>query len=132
MSTSYLVNDATQVNQTTTGDQTDASISRLADGGWVVSWSSDDKVYATIYDKDGTAVAQDIDVSQGQMLSASKPVVAGLADGGFAVAWAANDADGLGLIYQTVDSSGNVIGTSMQYVNWLTRTATSRTRPSRR
>jgi hypothetical protein len=118
MTTSYMTSDGERVNQTIEGIQENSAVAQLADGGWVVTWRSDGSVYATMYDQNGTVVAAEINVSQGEQVPSGTPVVTGLANGGFAVAWTTADSAGLGITYATVDSSGTVaISATESYAN---------------
>ncbi|WP_426934754.1 hypothetical protein, partial [Bacillus wiedmannii] len=52
-----LLNESAQVNTTTTGDQLNPSVTRLADGRIVVTWQGDGtsgtEVYMQLYEADG-------------------------------------------------------------------------------
>ena len=91
------------VNSVTTGYQIDSSVAGLADGGWVVTWSSLNQVSGTSsndifqqrYDKYGNAVAppagSDGSVNTYTSYSQEKSKVAALSTGGWVVAWQSND-----------------------------------------
>ncbi len=91
----------TLVNTTTVSDQMTASVSALADGGYVVTWTSANQdgsgsgVYSQRFDSDGNAVGSEARVNHPPP-SATRilPVVAGLAHGGYAVVWTSFAQDG--------------------------------------
>jgi hypothetical protein len=83
----------TRVNTTTAGDQVNASVAGLANGGWVVVWQGPgaggaDDIYAQVYASDGTPVRAELQVNGVTAGAQVTPAVAALPNGGFAVAWA--------------------------------------------
>lgn len=100
----------------TTAHEFDPDITALADGGWVVTWSSDkddiQDIYGQIYNADGSARGGEIHIANpGYQFGAE---VAALADGGFMVAWSSNDPntyDG-SIVGQRYDATGTAIGES--------------------
>jgi hypothetical protein len=89
----------TRVNTFTALDQIDPSVTALADGGWVVTWSSEDQdgsghgIYQQRYNKDGGTVADngtayvETRVNTHTDLSQQDPSVTALDDGGWIVTW---------------------------------------------
>ena len=86
------------VNQITAGDQTQASVTQLANGDIVVTWRSalsydDDVILARIFDVDGTPKSDDFEIAEHPAGTQFSPIINALADGGFIVSWASlNDA----------------------------------------
>ena len=82
-----------QVNNYTTNAQDDPAIARLADGGWVITWTSHDQdgsqdgVYARAYGPDGAPRGAEFRVNDATAGYQDMPEVAGLSDGGFVIVW---------------------------------------------
>ncbi len=93
-----------QVNSHVTGAQSVAAVTALADGGFLVSWSSELQdggatgmgAYAQRYDATGNAVGGEFRLNDYTAGDQSFAVVAGRADGGFVTAWKSQDQDGSG------------------------------------
>ena len=85
-----------QVNSFTSGDQLESSIAALADGGWVVSWTSArqdgsaDGVYAQRYNAAGAAQGVEFQVNTFTTGRQFETSIAALADGGWVVSWTSN------------------------------------------
>lgn len=77
----------TQVNTTSTGDQKNASITALTDGGWVVTWQSANDIYQRHYNSSGTAVGNDDLVNDTTASDQEFPSVTALPNGGWVVTW---------------------------------------------
>ncbi len=80
------------VNTTVTNDQTDPTITALADGRFVVAWSdfsnsSSLDIRAQVFNADGSAFGAEFLVNTTVSNNQSKPTITGLADGRFVVAW---------------------------------------------
>jgi Ca2+-binding RTX toxin-like protein len=129
-----------RVNTTTTSDQYQPSITALADGGFVVGWTSvtqdgdGDGVYAQRYDAAGTAQGAEFRVNTTTADMQFLPSLTALADGGFVVSWTSDGQDGShsGIYAQRYDASGSAQGeefqvntftTSVQYQSSLTALA---------
>jgi hypothetical protein len=95
-----------RVNQYTNFNQRNPAIARLANGGFVVVWISENQgvnsvdlnrgvirvhVYARVYNAAGTPVGDEFRVNADTLLC-SQPDVTGLSDGGFTVVWTQRDA----------------------------------------
>lgn len=103
------VGSTTQVNWGGSGPQQDVSIAALADGGFVVSYTSYDGVsvselFVRRYTADGVSVGQPIGVAREFEFDVS-PVTA-LADGGFVVTWVVDDGSGGDIYSQRYDARG--------------------------
>ena len=104
-----------QVGTTSAGDQTLPNVTALADGGWVVTWTSNGQdgsglgVYQRRFGASGDA-APEVKVNPTTAGDQSKSVVAGLAGGGWIVAWEAPDASGSGIFYRKYDNAGSTSG----------------------
>ncbi|RDI60137.1 hypothetical protein [Microvirga subterranea] len=117
------------VNVTTADDQFEPSVVALADGGWVVTWTSwaQDGIAGGIYqqrfDRNGTATSvadRLVNVTTaGDQIESS---VTALADGGWVVTWASDGQDGsdYGVYQQRFDRNGTAAFTADRLVNVIT------------
>src|SRR5262245_13788322 len=100
------------------GDEIEAHVAALADGGFVVTWTDEAglDIRAAVYDAGGGLVQGNILVNvfnqQGQQFSSD---VAALPDGGFIVAWE----DNFDLVEraQRFDEAGNLVGTDFTWAS---------------
>ena len=82
-----------RVNSFTINRQSNASVSHLKDGGFVVCWvsrgqdGSRDGVYAQRYDSDGNPAGKEFRINMYAKNDQGHPCVCGLAGGGFIVCW---------------------------------------------
>lgn len=105
------------VNTYTTNDQSNPSITGMKDGGFVVSWSSNNQdgsgsgIYVQRYDAIGMAQGNEFLVNTFTTNDQSNPSIVALEDGGFVVSWESNDQDGsgAGIFGKRYDASGNII-----------------------
>ncbi|MCT4703349.1 Ig-like domain-containing protein [Enterobacteriaceae bacterium H20N1] len=117
-----LLNESTQVNTTTAGDQANPTVTRLADGRIVVIWQSNDgsvllpdnNVYMQLYEADGVhKIGTEQQVNQRTNNNQDSPQVVALADGGFLVvyeSWNGGlDSNGDGIIARRYGSDGQVV-----------------------
>jgi Ca2+-binding RTX toxin-like protein len=86
-----------QVNTWTTGAQSDGAVAGLANGGYVVTWTSADAlfssgIYAQRYTAQGLRVGGETRVNTTTTGSQSDSAVTGLANGGYVVTWTSADA----------------------------------------
>lgn len=89
------------VNSNTEGGQYNPVVTALADGGFVISWSSNDPasdgnqgaVSGQIFTADGTPVSGEFTVNSETEFNQLYPTISGLENGGFVVAWASEDPD---------------------------------------
>jgi hypothetical protein len=116
-----LVAGETLVNSTTTGTQSEASITALADGGWVVSWFGQGTgdtvgVYQQQFDEDGIAVGGETLVNTWATNGQNYSSITALSDGGWVVVWASSGQDGSsdGIYAQVYDSDGTTSGTEFR------------------
>jgi hypothetical protein len=107
----------TRVNTTTAGYQLQPDTTGLPDGGYVVTWRTQDGsnfgVYAQRFDEEGHAVGSETRVNTttgGEQYNA--PQVAALSDGGYVVTWHWEVQDGsLDNVYaQRFDAYGHAVG----------------------
>ena len=118
--------DATLVNTTTSSTQSEAQVTGLTDGGYVVVWrdsgsldGSGDGVFAQRYDAAGNAVGSEFQVNTEFSSSQFQPSVSPLGDG-FVVAWAsftsgtAGDGSGYGIFVQRYSDTGTALGGEVQ------------------
>jgi Ca2+-binding RTX toxin-like protein len=107
-----------QVNSGAGGDQLDPRAATLADGGFVLAWTSHDQdgefrgVYAHRYGSDGLPVGAELQVNTCTADSQFAPSVAGLGDGGFVVVWTSYGQDGSagGVYGRRFDAIGSAPG----------------------
>lgn len=110
------VDDAFDVNTFTTGSQDDANLAALADGGFIVTWTSDGQdgdslgIYAQRYDADGAAVGAEFRVNTVTASFQAQPRATGTSDGGFVIVWTSPDADSFGVFAQRYDAAGDAVG----------------------
>ncbi len=110
-----------QVNTFFEGTQDTPHVASLADGGWVVVWTStnqdnpgdnDRGVFAQRYDANGAAVGGEFQVNITNQNAQFQPQAAGLADGGFVIVWtdaSALDGSGQGVFFNRYDASGALV-----------------------
>ncbi len=89
-----LVGTEFQVNSYTQFEQQQSAVTGLADGGFVVTWSSgrqavdtDEGVYGQRYDANGDKVGTEFRINETTPFSQRYPVVDALPQGGFVAAW---------------------------------------------
>lgn len=123
-----------RVNTTTSGAQTDASVTSLADGGFILSWTdasllggdaSGTGIKAQRYDADGNAVGGEFLVNSTTAGSQYHSEITGLAAGGFVVSWTdasgqGGDASGTAIKAQVYSAAGTKVGSE-----FLVNTATA-------
>jgi Ca2+-binding RTX toxin-like protein len=94
--------DEWRVNSTTANSQQLPSIAALADGGFVVTWTSSGQdgsgtgIYAQRYAADGAPLGGELRVNTTTANQQMYPSIAALSDGGFVVTWMSNGQDGSG------------------------------------
>ncbi len=117
------------VNVDTASDQYEPDVTALADGGWVVAWTSvgqdgdNDGVFQRRFDQNGVATsATDVAVNTVTVGRQYEPSIAGLAGGGWIATWtsAAQDGSGFDVIQQRYDAGGNAVFASEARVNVTT------------
>jgi Ca2+-binding RTX toxin-like protein len=124
-----------RVNTVTASDQFEPTVAALADGGFVVAWSSFEQdgsstgVYAQRYNAGGQPVGAEFRVNTVTASDQFEPTVAALADGGFVVAWMSDgqDGSGYGVYAQRYDAGGQPVGAEFR-VN--TYTTSSQSQPT--
>ncbi len=116
-----------RVNSSTAREQDASAVTALADGGFVVTWTSLHEnthggIFAQLYAADGSMVGTEFRVNT---FAAERPedpeespfgiagsAIAGLADGGFVITWTSlnQDGDSQGVFGQRYSSSGQKLG----------------------
>jgi len=88
-----------QVNSYTYSTQNDPSIAALTDGGFVITWQSNDVdnygVYGQRYDRNGVPMGEEFQVNSYTPHMQWESSVTGLTDGGFVVVWQSDIEDGI-------------------------------------
>jgi Ca2+-binding RTX toxin-like protein len=119
----------TRVNTVTTGDQFSPTVTALADGGWLVSWTSSggqdgdgDGIYQQRYDSQGVATGAETRVNTYTAHDQFGSKVTALADGGWVVSWSSYGQDGdiYGTYQQRYDSQGEAIGAETRVNTYTT------------
>ncbi|MBD0865026.1 MAG: hypothetical protein GDA36_05155, partial [Rhodobacteraceae bacterium] len=106
-------------------EEWDPSITALSDGGFVVTWESDDpdarysssdSVFGQRYDAQGKAVGNEFQVNTYSKGNQRDSSVVALSDGGFVVTWRSHDQDGsgTGIFGQRYDAQGKAVGGEFQ------------------
>ncbi|WP_137156260.1 calcium-binding protein [Rhizobium sp. FKL33] len=119
----------TRVNTTVSRAQSEASIASLADGGWIVTWTSygqdgsNTGIYMQRYAADGSAVGSETLVNTYTADAQFQSSVTGLADGGWVVSWASDGQDGsvYGAYQQLYSADGVAVGAETKiptYTKW--------------
>jgi Ca2+-binding RTX toxin-like protein len=106
------------VNTTTDSDQYELTVTALADGGFVIAWTSFGQdgsgygIYAQRYDGLGAVRGGEFLVNTTTASAQVNPTIAALADGGFVIAWTAygQDGSGNGIYAQRYDGLGAAQG----------------------
>jgi hypothetical protein len=103
-----------------TGAQFAADVTGLADGGWVITWRTDngdeiDKQYGVSqqrYDSDGDKVGGEVTVAALASRELADPTIIGLSDGGWLTCWSSDgvDGDGAAIVLTRYGSNGAAIG----------------------
>ncbi|MEN4801998.1 Ig-like domain-containing protein, partial [Pantoea agglomerans] len=118
-----LLNESAQVNTTTTGDQLNPSVTRLADGRIVVTWQGDGtsgtEVYMQLYEADGVhKIGTEQQVNQRTDNNQDSPQVIALTDGGFLIVYESNvnglDNSGDGVMARRYGADGQAVTDEFQ------------------
>ncbi|MCF3643247.1 hypothetical protein LXM94_25135, partial [Rhizobium sp. TRM95111] len=111
------VGSQTRVNTTTSGSQQSSTVTALADGGWVVTWSGpdgdQDGIFQQRYGSNGAKVGSETLINTARASFQTDPVVAALSDGDWVIVWrsGAQDGDGTGIYMQRIAANGAAVGT---------------------
>ncbi|NSY40902.1 Ig-like domain-containing protein [Leisingera sp. ANG59] len=108
----------TRANSFTSNDQIYSGVTALADGGWLVSWSSYQQdgsfygIYSQRYDASGSAVGAETQVNSFTTSDQHWSEVTALQDGGWLVTWSSynQDGSGYGIYSQRYDADGSAVG----------------------
>ncbi|WP_370277582.1 hypothetical protein [Pontibacterium sp.] len=104
------------------GNQTAPQISALSDGGFVITWVSneqdggDEGIFGQRYNAQGEAMGGEFQINSFTKGIQYEPAVTGLENGGFVVTWSsyAQDGRGYGVFGQNFDEVGNPVGDEYQ------------------
>lgn len=108
------LSDETRANTTTANTQFNTGVVSLADGGFVVTWSSNAQdgsgygIYARRYDADADPVGGEFRVNTTTANEQDRPAISALDGGGFVIAWDsfAQDGSQFGIYAQRYNASG--------------------------
>ena len=112
-----------RVNTQSIGDQFDATVATLSNGGFIIAWDSAGQdgggsgVYAQRYDTAGMALGSEFRVNTRTVGDQFANAVASLKDGGFVVAWESvgqDAANSSGIYAQRYDSVGVALGSEFR------------------
>ncbi|MBA5776304.1 cadherin-like domain-containing protein [Stappia sp. F7233] len=114
--------DEWRVNTHFDADQDRPSVTALADGGFVIVWTSSAQdgdgtgVFGQRYDASGRPAGEEFAVNSYTHGAQEQAVVSSLADGGFVVAWRSFGQDGhnFGVFLQRYDAAGGKVGGEQQ------------------
>ncbi|HZH26703.1 MAG TPA: hypothetical protein VEY95_05915, partial [Azospirillaceae bacterium] len=113
MTTSLTATAEVQINTSTYGAQKMPAAARLADGGFVAVWASNQSgqfdLYSQRYDVNGTKVGGEVQITSTTRFE-QEPAVAGLADGGHIVVWRGYVNGSYHLLAQRYDVNGTKVG----------------------
>ncbi|HEY5597923.1 MAG TPA: tandem-95 repeat protein [Kiloniellales bacterium] len=117
-----------QVNTFTQNHQQLPEVAALANGGFVIVWTSQNQdgnnngVFAQRFDANGQAAGAEFQVNTFIQGAQDAADVAALADGGFVVTWQSQsqDGNGMGVFAQRFDAAGQAVGGEFQ-VNTFTQ-----------
>ncbi len=106
------------VNTTTSGQQDQPHVAALDDGGWLVTWASDNgdgsgyNIYQQRYGADGAPDGAEQQVNTYATDDQSFPSAIGLPDGGWVVTWtsAGQDGSGDGIYQRRYNADGSIHG----------------------
>ena len=107
-------------NTTIDNNQQNADVTVLSDGGFVVTWMSNDGsdwgVFGQRYDAEGLAVGNEFRANTYTSNRQWRPEAAALSDGGFVITWQSQnqDGDGRGVYGQRFDALGDFVGEEFQ------------------
>jgi len=107
------VGSETHVNTSTQSEQSNATVTALEDGGWVVVWRSyhaGSEFYQQAYHADGTEHGAETLINTFTANDQSDPKVVALSDGGWVVTWTSTGQDGssTGVFQKVFNSVTNV------------------------
>ena len=106
------------VNTSLSGQQVNATVTVLADGGHVIAWESPNVdgstlgVYAQRYAADGTKLGSEFRINTETVNQQKRESITALPDGGFIVVWHSvnQDSSDAGIYGQRYDSRGQIVG----------------------
>ena len=119
--------DEFRVNTYAPNSQQNASITALADGGFVVTWESSGQdgsgvgIYAQRYDASGVVQGSEFKVNTYTTFDQYDASITTLSNGGFVVSWASlQDGSGLGIYAQCYDANGVAQGSEFKVNTYTT------------
>ncbi len=120
-SSGTLVQSTTQANVTTTGEQSLAQVTALANGGFAMVWTTDPTgsntdITVRLFNASGVATSGEIAVNTATTGEQDDANIVALPDGGFLVTWDSNQDTGgsEGIFAQRFDASGSKVGNQFE------------------
>ena len=106
------------VNTEYVNGQFSPNLAALANGGYVISWTSGGQdgsgngVFAQVFANDGTAIGNELAVNSYATGAQEYSEITALSDGGFVITWQSDGQDGsnYGIYAQRFDAEGNLVG----------------------
>ena len=128
--------EESRINTYTDDAQDGQQIAMLSDGGWVVTWRSNQQdsfnsgVYQQAYNADGTTRGAETQVNTFTFMDQLRPEITALSDGGWVVAWSSEsqDGSGYGVYQQAYNADGTARGAETR-VNTAPLTGSNRSVP---
>lgn len=114
--TGAKVGEEARVNTTTLGNQEEARVAALADGGYIVVWNGNgvgdaDGIFAQRFNASGAKVGGETRINTTTSGNQEFASVAALGDGGYVITWESYDANGINsdVYSQRFDANGNKV-----------------------
>lgn len=104
--------EETQVNTYVVGDQSEHEVTALENGGWVVTWTSQNPsdsnydVYQQAYNADGVKQGGEIRINTYTEGVQSTPRITALSDGGWVVSWNSYEPNDVGIYQRVYNADG--------------------------
>jgi hypothetical protein len=116
-----------RVNTASAGPQSEAVVTGLAAGGYVIVWDGPSGIHAQRFDSQGAALAGEARIDTGSAGAIARPAIAALAGGGYVIAWhsVAADGDGLDVHAQRFNPDGSAAGPQAVVNNTVAGSQTS-------
>ena len=118
-----------RINTEIVDDQYDSSVTGLTNGGFIVTWTSDNQagdqdtgIHGQLYNSSGNTVGDELHINTTTNLHQYQSSVTGLTGGGFSIIWTSNgslDDSEFGIYGQLYDSSGAKVGSEFHVNTYI-------------
>ncbi|SCA64193.1 hypothetical protein SCG7086_CN_00010 [Chlamydiales bacterium SCGC AG-110-P3] len=102
------------VNTTTAGEQIEANVLGLSDGGFMVTYSSDGAIMGQKYDGNANALGGEVQLSNNNGDTYANSQLTGLNDGGYVLSY--QDETSKEVVVQQYDSNGDAVGAEKRLI----------------